>query len=304
MRRRAGVSLGAGLLAVLVMATSTAGAGPTRLRQGTVTPAAGTTTTSFAFSVDFVGSPTDQATSVIVSAAGGSVPLSLTSGTPDNGTWTGSSTLPAGSWTVTYQATRSGGADLALAVPTQVVVTAPTPPPTPQPTLAPTPMPTPRPAPTATPRPGTTPLPNVSPTPFGTTVTDPTGSPPGTEPAASPRQGSASPSPTAAPAAADPADTKRPLNVPVEGVVAIGLLGAVAAAAALGERRRRRAVEAFRAAAESGETPVDRAAPGGQGLPEGWEDDETVGSIEYETPDHLREPSDELASDASDEPAR
>lgn len=70
--------------------------------------------------------------------------------------------------------------------------------------------------------------------------------------------------------------------MPVEGVVAIGLLGAVAVAAALGERRRRRAVEAFRAA----EAAAAVAAAGGGGLDEGWEDDfvddETVATIDYE----------------------
>jgi hypothetical protein len=70
--------------------------------------------------------------------------------------------------------------------------------------------------------------------------------------------------------------------VPIEGVVAIGLLGAVAAAAALGERRRRAAVQAFReAGASQGVSRVD-------GLAEGWEhdivDDETVATIDYEGP--------------------
>ena len=70
--------------------------------------------------------------------------------------------------------------------------------------------------------------------------------------------------------------------MPIEGVVAIGLLGAVAAAAALGERRRRAAVQAFREA----EAPegVSRA----NGLEDGWEDelvdDETVATIDYDGP--------------------
>jgi hypothetical protein len=52
-------------------------------------------------------------------------------------------------------------------------------------------------------------------------------------------------------------------------------------AAALGERRRRRAVEAFRAAQAS----LDDAGPGA-GLESGWErdtvEDETVATIDYE----------------------
>ena len=68
--------------------------------------------------------------------------------------------------------------------------------------------------------------------------------------------------------------------MPIEGVVAIGLLGAVAAAAALGERRRRAAVQAFREAEASKEVSP------GDGLEEDWEDDivddETVATIDYE----------------------
>ena len=64
--------------------------------------------------------------------------------------------------------------------------------------------------------------------------------------------------------------------------MAIGLLGAVTVAAALGERRRRRAVEAFRAA----EAALDEGAPQGAGLESGWErdevEDETVATKDYE----------------------
>jgi hypothetical protein len=64
--------------------------------------------------------------------------------------------------------------------------------------------------------------------------------------------------------------------------VAIGLLGAVAAAAAFGERRRRAAVQAFR------EAEASEGVSRGDGLEEGWEDDivddETVATIDYEGP--------------------
>ncbi|HTI30170.1 MAG TPA: hypothetical protein VL687_07420 [Methylomirabilota bacterium] len=70
--------------------------------------------------------------------------------------------------------------------------------------------------------------------------------------------------------------------MPAEGVVAIGLLGAVTVAAALGERRRRRAVEAFRAA----EASLEEGAPQGPSLETGWErdtvEDETVATLDYE----------------------
>jgi hypothetical protein len=77
--------------------------------------------------------------------------------------------------------------------------------------------------------------------------------------------------------------------VPLEGVVAIGLLGAVTVAAALGERRRRLAAEAFRAEERSptGATP-------GEGSGNGWEqdvvDDETVATIDYGAPDEHGDP--------------
>lgn len=64
--------------------------------------------------------------------------------------------------------------------------------------------------------------------------------------------------------------------------MAIGLLGAVAVAAALGERRRRRAVGAFRAA----QAALDEGAPPGAGLESALEGaaavDETVATIDYE----------------------
>jgi hypothetical protein len=76
--------------------------------------------------------------------------------------------------------------------------------------------------------------------------------------------------------------------VPIEGVVAIGLLGAVTVAAALGERRRRAAVRAFR------EAEASEGASVAGGLEEGWEneivDDETVATIDYEAPADRADP--------------
>jgi hypothetical protein len=78
--------------------------------------------------------------------------------------------------------------------------------------------------------------------------------------------------------------------VPLEGVVAIGLLGAVTVAAVVGERRRRLAVEAFRAEERSpaGATP-------GDGAGNGWEhdivDDETVATIDDAAPDEPSDPA-------------
>ena len=64
--------------------------------------------------------------------------------------------------------------------------------------------------------------------------------------------------------------------------MAIGLLAAVAVAAALGERRRRRAVAAFRAGLATSDDPF--APPVADDLQDASDlvDDETVGTIDYE----------------------
>ena len=298
MKVRTSLPLGTiiGVLAVLILAASTWAAAPTQLRNGTVTPLSGTTATIFQFSVRFQ-SGTTTGNTVTASVAGASHALVWTGGTDGNEIWTGSSTLPAGSWTVTFSAVSSSGPSPDPISFGPVVVTAPTPAPTPTPppppptaTPRPTTAPTPRPLPTATPRPGTTAQPNASATPFGTTI-DPTGSPLGS--VANTADASASPTPSSSPASTPPA--KRPLNVPVEGVVAIGLLGAVAFAAIFGERRRRMAVEAFRARATATERTVGAGAFA-SGASADWEPDvpdEMVGTIDYETPADLVEEADE-----------
>jgi outer membrane biosynthesis protein TonB len=267
-------------LAVLNLATpGSAAAAAAKLTGGTVTPTTGTTATAFLFSVHFVGSATDRAVTVGASVAGGTVPLTLSNGDARNGTWTGSSNLPAGSWPVMFSAISSGGTNPTFGPTVPVVVSVPTPSPTPQPTPKPTAVPA-----TSTPNPGRSTSPGPSPTPFGTTVTNPSRVPSNSETPSSSRDVNASPSPSGSPGAA-PAGSK-PFSVPLEGVVAIGLLGAVTVAAALGERRRRLAVEAFRAAQASpaGASPSEAGGPG-----DGWEhaavDDETVATIDYETPD-------------------
>jgi hypothetical protein len=65
--------------------------------------------------------------------------------------------------------------------------------------------------------------------------------------------------------------------------VAIGLLGAVAVAAALGERRRRRAVAAFRAGLATSDDPYAPLVDADD-LQDGSDlvDDETVATIDYE----------------------
>jgi len=291
-----------GSLVAIIWAATAVAAPPTRLLHGAVTPTSGTTSTNFGFSVDYVGSLTDTAVTVSATASTGSttrtVSLSLAGGTPDNGTWTGSSVLPAGSWTVTFNAVTSGGSNPSQTFATPVTVVAPTPPPTPvptprptprptaQPTLRPTPRPTGLPA-TATPVPGSSLGPGSSGSPSGSTGTNASDAPSGSLSAPSSRRPSSSPSPSSS-TEADPPGS-RPFNIPPEGVVAMGLLGAVAVAAALGERRRRQAVAAFREAQASG----DGSPPHEGGPDETWAgevDDETVATIEYEAPEEPMDP--------------
>ena len=120
-------------------------AAPNALQDPGVTPGSGTPSTSFTFSVRFVGGGADvTATSVVATVAGSAVALGLVEGTANNGLYAGTSTLPAGSWPVTFGADASRGLDPQLAGRT-VNVVGPTPPPTPPP--APTPPPTAAPAP-------------------------------------------------------------------------------------------------------------------------------------------------------------
>jgi hypothetical protein len=291
MRLRLSLSF-AVMVAALMLATPTeAAAAVAKLTGGTVTPTTGTTATVFDFSVHFVGTASDLAVTVTASVAGKTIPLTDT-GTPRNGTWTGSSTLPVGSWTVKYRSTSTMGTDPTFTVPGQVVVAAPTP--RPSPTTKPTPRPNPSPRPTprptsvpATPLPGGSVPALVSQTPFGTTVIDASTSPAASESSG----GSASPASAIPSSSAPPGQSDSPpFTVPPEGVVAIGLLGAVTVAAALGERRRRIAVEAFRAA----QPPTDGGPPPGEGPSGAAEqdavDDETVATIDYDSPEEPEGP--------------
>ena len=295
MRRRAAtISLAASVALglTLILADASVAAGPTRLNQGTVSPTTGTTTTVFAYSVHYVGNTTlgETAISVTAEASDGSTTrttsLSRISGSTLDGIWTGSTTLPAGSWTVTFHAVGSLGTtpsstavSVVVAGPTPTPVPTPVPPPpTPRPTARPTPRPTAVPA-TATPLPGASVPP--APTPFGTTITNPSNSPGDSGTVSS--SGAASPSPSASAAGSVSPPGRRPFNVPVEGVVAIGLLGAVTVAAALGERRRRQAVAAFRAGLATSDEPWAAAADDDGGVAGSDQvDDETVATIDYD----------------------
>jgi hypothetical protein len=139
------------------------------LSNPTVSPLSGTPSTTFTYTVHYKGAPA----SVTASVAGRTLPMGVASGTDSNGTFAVSTTLPVGSWPVTFRAVAQGNDDT-LAGPTVTVTstatprptTGPTPPPATPPPL-PTPPPTPQPPPiTATPL-QATPLPSITPSPEG-----------------------------------------------------------------------------------------------------------------------------------------
>jgi hypothetical protein len=97
--------------------------------------------------------------------------MGVISGSSSNGTFGGTTTLPVGSWPVTFFADASTGKDDRLVGPTVTVTSGATPRPTvaPTPTSAPPPTPVPTPAPpplTATPL-QATPLPSTAASPAG-----------------------------------------------------------------------------------------------------------------------------------------
>lgn len=170
-------ALMAGVAGFLVPAS--VGAAANTLSNGLVVPATGTVATPFAFSVQYTSDQGFAAGSVWADVAGATVTLALVSGSADDGTFAGSSTLPAGTWLVTFLADAVQGNDPTLVGPTLTVIdpTA-TPTPSPSPTAAPTPPPSPPPAPT--PKPPRTPRPTTAPTsrPTSSPTSLPVASPP------------------------------------------------------------------------------------------------------------------------------
>lgn len=153
------------LLAVtllFVLAAPVLGA-PNRLSNPVVSPTNGTPATTFTFTVHYEG----FAATVTASVAGRTVQMGVISGTNTNGTFGGTSTLPVGTWPVTFTAVAERNDDT-IAGPTVTVTSGATPRPTVAPTTAPpTPVPTPAPPPiTATPL-QATPLPSSTASPGG-----------------------------------------------------------------------------------------------------------------------------------------
>lgn len=136
---RAGLLLFMAVVAASLGAPPTVSAAPNELHDPAATPGSGTTSTVFTFSVRYEGR--FEATSVVAAVAGRTLPLTLSSGSRSSGTWTGASTLPAGTWPVTFSATAAQGPTATAVGPTLSVAS-----PTPVPVAA-----TPAPAPPATP---------------------------------------------------------------------------------------------------------------------------------------------------------
>lgn len=281
-----------------VRAATCSGTTITQICNGTVSPASGTTSTTFTFSVVYQDGKGRQPCFVRVAIAGigtfdmapacSSVPpAELVNGA----VFTYSTTLPAGSYS--YQFSGGHGTTvrtIANPSPSPVTVLAPTPTPTPTPTPKPTPTPTPKPTPTPQPTPQPTPRPTPRPTPKPTPKPGRTPAPtprPTTSPVAAP---SGSPGTTAAPSASplapgviapgqNPRDggpgdgsgsTLGPSNgpggslrttAPTVALLMVVALFAVSSVLVMGRRRRRAAVVGVLGLAD-GVSPGRSPAPG------------------------------------------
>jgi len=148
------------IIAALFGAPTNVSAAGNELSSAQAGPGSGTTATTFTFKVTYDGR--FPATSVTTSVAGRALAMIRVSGSPSSGTWSASTTLPAGTWPVTFSAVPERGNNASLAGPTVMVTAAVTPPPkaTPKATPAPTPARTPEPLPDGnTSTTGTTPQP-------------------------------------------------------------------------------------------------------------------------------------------------
>jgi hypothetical protein len=177
----------ASLLAATVPLVAMADAN--ELSDGSVTPTTGTHQTVFVFRVRYASSQGFAATSVSADVANTTVPMTLVTGSETEGTYEGAATLPAGTWSVVFQADAAQGTDPVLPGPT-VTVIGPSPPPTP------TPAPTPRRTPRPTPRPTVAPIPPATPRPTSPVFEPPETLPQATASPSSAQTGTPSPSPS------------------------------------------------------------------------------------------------------------
>ena len=104
MRLRRSLSMIAIVAALFGAPSAVLGAPPNRLELPVVAPNAGTTDTAFILTVTYVSPAGNAATSVVASVGGSTISLSRIAGTAAHGTWSATTTLPAGSWSVTFRA--------------------------------------------------------------------------------------------------------------------------------------------------------------------------------------------------------
>ncbi|HLE58196.1 MAG TPA: hypothetical protein VJA85_00970, partial [Candidatus Limnocylindria bacterium] len=114
--------------AMMLMSPQHAAAAANRLTTGQVSPTSGTVQTTFSFSVHYTAgdNPPTAPISVVANVGSTVVALSLSAGSAEDGTYSGSSLLPAGNHTVTFVANAAAQNDPTLTLPGQVAVT-PTP---------------------------------------------------------------------------------------------------------------------------------------------------------------------------------
>jgi hypothetical protein len=142
MTSRRGFLILAILTALLGAPSAALAAPPNVLTAPVVTPAAGTTATTFSLSVQYVSVAGNPATDVTASIGGRSLVMWLAAGTATGGTWTVSTTLPVGTWPVIFRAAAARGPQPTVNGPTVVVLAAPAPVTTAAPSVrAPTPTP-------------------------------------------------------------------------------------------------------------------------------------------------------------------
>jgi hypothetical protein len=111
------------ILTALLGAPSAVAAAPqNRLQHATASPASGSPSTLFALTVGYRSIAGSPARSVTATAGAFAVPLSLVAGTAVDGTWSGSVSLPVGTWAVRFSADAEQGNDPAVDGPTLTVL--------------------------------------------------------------------------------------------------------------------------------------------------------------------------------------
>jgi hypothetical protein len=260
-------------------------AAPNELSSPVVTPTSGDTNTTFSFSVHYAGAAATSVTAIVGSTT---IALTLSSGSATDGTYTGSSKLATGTWSVTFNAVAAKRNSPTLKGPTVTVAPAappPTPAPTPVPvaTVAPTGVPTPVPA-AAPPAPAAPPA--VAPAATPVAVTPASGTP---LPVAAVPAGSLDAAPSAAGVASvipGHTDLAPAAFWPVM-LGGFGLIGLVVAYSvfAMGRDRRRQELAAEMAlAAQQSDSAESTAKPQRPIAP--WEldarlDEAPIGTVEY-----------------------